>query len=159
MATKKNNTPKKTNKPKGDNMAKLTFLIRFAIKDADGQHQYDYSNDFLVDLDHEPAGKEGTKKYYKELFDAFKPKIKQAVRDWFEKDPEAVRDDIEQYGYQYDYEPDDWDGKEVDYAVDIFPARCVSHIPDEIMKANGFKNAPDPSMEKDFYDDLGFLND
>lgn len=139
-------------------MSNKTFLIRFAIKDADGQHQYDYSNDFLVDLDHEPTEKQGTGKYQQELFDAFKPKIKQAVRDWFEKDPEAVRDDIQQYGYKYNYCPEDWNDKEVDYAVDTFPARCVSHIPDEIMKANGFRNAPDPALEKEFYNDLGFLN-
>lgn len=140
-------------------MPNKTFLIRFAIKDSDGQHQYDYSDDFLVDLDREPTEPEGTGKYQKGLFDAFKPKIKQAVRDWFEKDPEAVRDDIEQYGYKYDYNPEDWDNKEVDYVVDSFPARCVSHIPDEIMKANGFRNAPDPSLEEEFYNDLGFLNE
>jgi hypothetical protein len=144
---------------KGDNnMASKTFLIRFAIEDADGQHQYDYSDDFLVDLDHEPTEEEGTAKYYTELFAAFKPKIKQAVRDWFEKDPEAVRDDIDQYGIEYNYDAEDWDGKEVDYVVDSFPARCVSHIPTEIMEANGFRNAPDPSLEENFYDDLGFLN-
>jgi len=140
-------------------MANTTFLIRFAIKDADGQHQYDYSNDFLVDLDHEPTETEGTGKYQKELFEAFKPKIKQAVRDWFEKDPEEVRDNIEQYGYNYNYDPDEWGGNEVDYVVDSFPARCVAHIPDEIMKANGFRTAPEPSLEEEFYNDFGFLND
>lgn len=138
-----------------------TYLIRISIKDADGQHEYDYSNDFLVDIDTEEiTAKEGTNKFYKQLFKAFKPKIKQAALDWFAKDPEAIKADLEQYGTGYDYEPDP-DGKETeaDYIVDNFPPRSIAHIPDEIMEANGFKLAPEPSLDQEFYDDLGFLND
>lgn len=138
-----------------------TYLIRISIKDSDGQHEYDYSNDFLVDIDTEEiTEEEGTNKFYKQLFKAFKPKIKQAALDWFAKDPEAIKADIEQYGTGYNYEPDP-DGKETeaDYIVANFPARSIAHIPDDIMEANGFKLAPEPSLDQEFYDDLGFLNE
>lgn len=143
------------------NKTMKTYFIRISIKDADGQHEYDYCNDFLVDIDSKKIkGNEGTYKFYTQLFNAFKPKIKQAALDWFAKDPEAIRADLEQYGTGYDYEPDP-DGKETeaDYIVANFPPRSIAHIPDEIMEANGFKLAPEPSLDQEFYDDLGFLND
>lgn len=141
-----------------------TFLLRFSIKDADGQHKYDYSNDFLVDLTDEQVAEVNKLvniEREKLLFKFFKEKIKQAVVEWFNTDPEAVRDDINQYGYcDYDYENrDDEDQTEAEYAVDQLPARCVAHIPDAITNKFGFCIAPEPSLDKEFYNDFGFLND
>lgn len=141
-----------------------TFLLRFSIKDPEGQHKYDYSNDFLVDLTDEQAAEANklvNAKREKLLFKLFKEKIKQAVVEWFNTDPEAVRDDINQYGYcNYDYENrDDEDQTEPEYAVDMLPARCVAHIPGAITNKFGFCVAPEPSLDKEFYNDFGFLNE
>lgn len=140
-----------------------TFEIRFSIKDGDGQHQYDYCDDFLMELnDVDCSNVEKTKNKMREnlLFKYFKDKVKQAVKDWFNEDAEAVRDDINQYGYcNYNYEPtEDDDQTEADYAVENFPARSVAHIPDHIMKNNGFQTRPEPAVDHEFYNDLGFLN-
>ena len=136
-----------------------TFLLRFSIKDSAGDHNYDYADDFLVNLDY-TVPEDDTYTVNKDLLKLFIPLIKKAVADWFAEDPETVRYEIEQYGYGYAYE-DESDNypNEVDYAIWRFPARCVAHIPDNIMKANGFQLAPEPSMDVEFYNDDGFLND
>ncbi len=141
------------------------FMIRFCIKDADGQHQYDYSDEFIVSLDYTIGKKQGNNKIQNDLFKLFKEKIKSAVIEWFNKDAQCVRDEIEEYGYMNTFEPDP-DGSdeennaaELNWVVDNFPARCVSHIPTDIMKNNGFFNAPDPICEHEFYNDHGFLNE
>lgn len=144
-----------------ETMTKMkTYLIRISIKDTT-LSPFDYSDDFLVDIDpKEITEKEGTPKFHRQLFNAFKPKIKQAVLDWFAEDPEAIRDEIIMYGIGYNYEADpDGNKTEADYIVENFPPRSIAHIPDEIMTANGFKQAPTPSLDKAFYKDVGFLND
>lgn len=141
-----------------------TFTIRLSIKDGDGQHQYDYCDDFLMELNSvacRNVAKTKNQMRKKLLFKYFKDKVKRAVIDWFNEDADAVREDINQYGYcNYNYEPtEDDDQTEADYAVDNFPARSVSHIPILIMKKHGFQIRPEPSVDKEFYNDLGFLND
>ena len=141
------------------------FMIRFSIKDSDGNNQYDYSDDFVVSLDYTIDEKKGSAKIQKELYTLFKEKIKAAVIEWYGKDAELVKDEIAQYGYMRTVEPDPDDSdeetkkKELQWVLDTFPARCVSHIPDDIMANHGFSNAPDMHCEIDFYDDGGFIND
>ena len=138
------------------------YLIRFSIKDSEGNHKYDYSVDFLVELQELMPGTKA--EFEKAQFTMFKEKIVAAVKDWFADDPDAVKDEIDQFGYGYDFDADDCKfaedyACEEDYAVDNFPARCVAHIPDVIMKRNGFELAPEPTMEHEFYNDYGFLRD
>lgn len=135
-----------------------TYTIRYSIKDADGQHEYDYSDDFLVDLDETPAGINN--EFEQNLLSAFKRKVKDAVTEWFNTDKDTVIGEIDQYGHEYDFENEAYEGQpELEYAISMFPARCVAHIPNEIMEHHGFRNAPSPSAEYESYDDLGFLDD
>ena len=94
-------------------MAKKSYLFRIAIKDPDGNRNYDYNDDFIIDVDKSPKGRKGTPAFENALFEIFKQKIKQAVKDWFAKDPESVEYEIDTYGYGYNYEPDP-DGEERD---------------------------------------------
>lgn len=141
------------------------YTIRFSIKDADGNSSYDYSDDFIVSLDYTIDDTKGSAATQNELFKLFKEKIKAAVTEWYSKDAELVKDEISQYGYMREFEPDPDDSEEANktnellWVLDNFPARCVSHIPDDIMQANGFRNAPNMNCEVEFYDDNGFIND
>ena len=137
-----------------------TFLLRFSIKDSDGDHNYDYANDFLAELDYTVPADMPNNEIIKTLFNLFKPLVKKAVAAWFALAPDDVRDEIDQYGYGYDFENEGEEGEaEVDYAIRMFPARSVAHIPENIMAANGFRLAPEPSMDVEFYNDDGFLAD
>lgn len=137
-----------------------TLLMRFSIKDSAGDHNYDYADDFLVDLDYTVPEGTPDNQVNRTLFQQFKVLIKKAVADWFAESPEDVRYEIEQYGYGYDFETEGGDGEaEVDYAIRMLPARSVAHIPENIMEANGFRLAPAPSMDVEFYHDDGFLAD
>lgn len=135
-----------------------TYKIRITINNSDGDHRYDYSDDFLFDIAEVPKGI--NTEFRKNLFDAFKTNVKKAVEEWFNIDKESVIDEIDQYGYEYDYENKaDEDQSELDYAISNFPARCVSHIPNEIMEHNNFRIAPEVSVQYNSYNDLGFLMD
>ena len=135
------------------------YLIRFTIKDPDGNNEYDICDEFIADLDC-VKGKKSKKDFNKELRKAFDEKIKAAVKEWFKADPEEVKYEIDNYGYGYDFESEseDWDSEDK-YVLSRFPARCVSHIPEKIMKQNGFRPAPEPSLDEEFYHDDGFLLD
>ncbi len=142
-------------------MEKKSYVFRIAIKDPDGNRDYDYNDDFIIDVDQSIKGRKGTAAFEKALFKIFKQKIKQAVKEWFAKDPESVKYEITSYGYGYNYVPDpDDDETEADYAVENFPPRSVAHIPDDIMHNNGFRSVGDNNpYSHEFYNDLGFLND
>lgn len=142
-----------------------SYAIRINIKDGDGQHQYDYSEDYVAQLDYEINPKQSDTKTQKEIFKLFAEKVKAAVLEWFQQDPDAVKDDLEQYAHGFDFEPDpDWSEEEnkeaeLEELVDCFPARCIAHIPDDIKERNSFHDAPDVHCEASFYNDLGFIND
>ena len=141
------------------------FLIRINIKDSEGQHQYDYSEDYIAQLDYEIKPKQSKSKTQLEIFKLFAEKVKTAALEWFQKDPEAVKDDLVQYAYGLEFEPDpdmsEAENKkaELDQLVECFPARCIAHIPDDIKERNGFHDAPEVHSEASFYNDLGFIND
>lgn len=136
----------------------MIYTFRFDIKDSDGDHRYDYSNDFVITLDRRPDGDNAG--FRKNLYKKFKEQIKNAVTRWFEQDPEAVRDEISQYGYGYDFVTNGSIGEsEVEFAIDNFPARCVAHIPEDITRACGFYLEAEPNAGQEFYNDNGFLND
>lgn len=144
---------------------KKDFAIRLNIKDGGGQHQYDYTEDYIAQLDYEIDPKKPNSKTQREIFKLFAEKVKAASLEWFQQDPEAVKDDLEQYAYGLEFEPDpdlsEAENKqaELDNLVDSFPARCIAHIPDDIKERNGFHAAPDVHCEASFYNDLGFIND
>ncbi len=134
------------------------YIIRFSIHDAGGNARLDYSNDFLVELEEEPVGTNA--EYEKSVLALFMPKVKAAVTEWFNTDKDAVIDEIDQYGHEYDYENEgEEDQSEVDYALSKFPARCVAHIPKKIMEHHNFRKAPEADAEYNSYNDFGFLLD
>lgn len=69
----------------------------------------------------------------------FYQKIKNAVIQWFNFNPTALRDTLAEYCFGYDYEHEADDGQsELDYALSKFTARCVVYIPYGIAGQNGF---------------------
>lgn len=68
----------------------------------------------------------------------FRQKVKNAVTQWFNTNPDAVRETLAEYCFGYDYEHEADDGQtELDYALDKFTARCVAYIPCGIAGQNG----------------------
>lgn len=124
------------------------YTVRFSIKDSDGDHSYDYFNDFIIDMT-ESSSDDIEQEFYK--------RVRKAVSDWFHEDKDDLAYELDMYGYGYEY--DESDGDELEYVIGRFPARSVAHIPAAIMEANGFRIKPDPEVEVEFYNDGGFLKD
>lgn len=69
----------------------------------------------------------------------FIQKIKNAVIQWFNTNPTALSETLDEYCFGYDYEHEADDGQsELDYALSKFTARCVVLIPYGIAGQNGF---------------------
>lgn len=69
----------------------------------------------------------------------FYQKIKNAVVQWFNTNPETLRETLDEYCFGYDYEHEADEGQsELDYALPMFTARCVAFIPCDISGQNGF---------------------
>ena len=69
----------------------------------------------------------------------FYQKIKNAVVQWFNTNPETLRETLDEYCFGYDYEHEADEGQsELDYALSMFTARCVSLIPCGIASQRGF---------------------
>lgn len=68
----------------------------------------------------------------------FYQKIKNAVVQWFNTNPDTLRKTIDHYCFDYDYDPECHGPSELDYALSKFTARCVAYIPCGINGQNGF---------------------
>lgn len=111
---------------------------------------------FIMELDDTQAtqaGKGDACQKQRFLMNLFEEKVKQAVTDWFNDDPDDLRSEIDEYcgGYNFEAEADDGQS-ELDYALEHFSARSVAHIPDKYMNDHGIRTIPDPdvSIECDY---------
>ena len=86
----------------------------------------------------------------------FNQKIKNAVIQWFNTNPTALRETLDAncFGYDYEHEADDGQS-ELDYVLSKFTARCVVLIPYGIAGQNGFKTLDvDATATSDYADSL-----
>lgn len=134
---------------------KKTATIHITCKDFDDGEIV--SNDgFIMELDDKQAtqaGKGDACQKQRFLMKLFEEKVKQAVTDWFNGDPDDLRSEIDEYcgGYNFEAEADEGQS-ELDYALEHFSARSVAHIPDTYMSKHGISAipAPDVSVECDY---------
>ena len=86
----------------------------------------------------------------------FNQKIKNAVIQWFNTNPTALSEMLDEncFGYDYEHEADDGQS-ELDYALSKFTARCVVLIPYGIAGQNGFTPLDiDATATSDYADSL-----
>lgn len=140
----------KTKKP-----YKKTVLINLTTSDREDGSEVSNDN-FYMTMSDEEAADVGTKK--KTLLQIFKSKVNAAVIDWFNQDAQGLRDEINSYGFGYDFEHDADEGQsELDYALGKFTARMVAHIPNKHLNDHNIVVATrvdDASYEYDYADSL-----
>lgn len=85
----------------------------------------------------------------------FYQKIKNAVVQWFNTNPDTLRETIDHYCFGYEYDPECHGDSELDYALSKFTARCVAYIPCGINGQNGFTPLDiDVTATSDYADSL-----
>ena len=86
----------------------------------------------------------------------FYQKIKNAVVQWFNTNPDTLRETLDSncFGYDYEHEADDGQS-ELDYVLSKFTARCVVLVPCGIAGQNGFSTLViDATATSDYADSL-----
>ena len=141
---------------------KKTVLINLTTSDSEDGSEVSNDNFYMTLSDEEAAevGKAVNKKHgeLNELLKIFKARVKLAVTNWFNQDAQELRDEIDSYGFGYDFEHEADEGQsELDYALGRFTARMVAHIPDKILNDHKIlvaNRVDDASYEYDYAESL-----